>query len=436
MVQDLGQVICPPYDVIDPAEQEELHKRHPWNVVRLELGEEFPGDDQQENRYTRAARFLQDWRSKGVLVRDPSPALYLYHHHFQGPNGHRLTRRGLVALLYLEPLEGGVVFPHEKTFLKHKEDRLELLRACRAQFNPVFSIFPDPECQVMPLLEPPNREPEMTVEDGYGVKHLIWSLNEESFIREVMRSMEGKPIFIADGHHRYETSLAYKRQMAQESDPPAPSNWTLMYLAPMEDPGLVIFPTHKLVQGIPDFDPEAFLSDLRRHFQLQEIPFSPQGESAARAMLARRMKELRHDGWAVGMALGGRQAYWILRSKEDGCGSPMLSSVPECLRELDVTILHELILKARLGIDVGGKGQSHLIFSHDLNQALDLATSGRIQAAFLMNPVPVSALMRAAASGCKMPQKATYFYPKLLSGLLLRTMDVEDRVPSYDLPLS
>lgn len=429
-VPDLAQVISPPYDVIDRREQQELHMRHPCNVIRLELGEELAGDDDRENRYTRAARFLRQWQRQEVLVRDPRPALYLYHHRFQGLNGDRLTRRGLVALLHLEPLDAGVVFPHEQTFPKHKKDRLALLRACRAQFNPIFSLFPDPRGDVMALLEPPRPEPELRVLDDNGVDHLIWSLHEPRLIRAVVGAMEDRPVFIADGHHRYETCLRFQMEQGQEWNPKLPFNWTLMYLAPMEDPGLIIFPTHKLVKNLANFDSHSFLMDLSQDFQLEEISFSPNGESHARRGLMLRMKQLRQHGCAIGMALPGKAAYWILRPRDMCSSTGSLAHLPECLRRLDVTILHELILKGRLGIDVGGQGHSHLVFSHDLEEALELASDRRIQAAFFMNPIPVSALKEVAAAGCKMPQKATYFYPKLLSGLLIRTMEEEDRVPN------
>jgi uncharacterized protein (DUF1015 family) len=429
-IPELARVVSPPYDVIDRRQQQELHRRHPFNVIRLELGEDLPGDDEVENRYSRAARFLRKWQRQKVLVRYPRPAVYLYQHRFQGLNGDWLTRTGLVALLHLEPLGAGVVFPHEQTFPKHKQDRLALLRACKAQFNPVFSIFPDPSGQVMALLRPPRPDPDMMAADDRGVEHLLWALDDPGLIQSLVQAMATRPIFIADGHHRYETSLRFQMEQRRHGDPRAPSNWTLMYLTPMEDPGLVVFPTHKLVRGLRGFDPEHFLADLGQDFDLEELPFCNGGEPSARKQLVERMKGLGRGRLAMGLALPGKSSYWVMRPRDMCLASAGLNHLPQCLRKLDVTVLHEMVLKKRLGIDVGGQGQSHLLFAHDLDEALETACRRMVQAAFLMNPIPIEILKEVAAAGCKMPQKATYFYPKLLSGLLVRTMRREDRVPS------
>lgn len=425
-IPELSRVTSPPYDVIDRKQQEELHRRDPFNVIRLELGEDLPGDNEKENKYTRAARFLKEWQRQGVLVRDPRPSVYLYHHRFQGLNGERLTRKGLVVLLYLEPLGGGVVFPHEETFPKHKKDRLELLRACKAQFNPVFSIFPDPAGEVRELLEPPRPDPDLLVSDDQGVDHLVWRLDDPEFIKDLVKAMAARAVFIADGHHRYETALRFRSEQAQDENPAAPSNWTLMYLSPMEDPGLIVFPTHKLVRGLRDFTPDGFLKDLTRDFHLEELPFFPCGEPQARRELSARMKTLARESLSIGLALPGKESYWVMRPKDISRVESRLGHLELPLKRLDVTLLHELILKNRMGIDIGRQGQSHLLFSHDLQDALDTASRKKVQAAFLMNPIPMEALKQVAAAGCKMPQKATYFYPKLLSGLLIRTMDVQE----------
>ncbi len=425
-ISELSRVTSPPYDVIDRKQQQELHRRHAFNVIRLELGQELPGDNEKENKYSRAARFLKQWQESGVLLRDPRPSIYLYHHRFQGLNGDKIIRRGLVVLLYLEPLGGGVVFPHEETFPKHKKDRLALLRACRAQFNPVFSIFPDPGAEVRKLLEPPPRNPDMLVCDDSGVDHLVWVLDDPRLVRELTQAMAPRPIFIADGHHRYETSLRFQSEEKQSHDPLAPSNWTLMYLAPMEDPGLIVFPTHKLVRGLSNFSQQEFLEGLKRDFCLDELPFSGGGELQARKELSARMRRSLPESLSIGLALPGMESYWLMRPKSLSWVEDSLSHLPQPLRRLDVTLLHELILKEKMGIDIATQGQAHLLFSHNLGEALETASKKKVQAAFLMNPIPIEALKKVAAAGCKMPQKATYFYPKLLSGLLIRTLDTQD----------
>jgi uncharacterized protein (DUF1015 family) len=428
-ISKLDEVVSPPYDVIDNELQKELHRRHPWNVIRLELGEDCPWDNEEENRYTRARRYLDDWRSQGVLVRDEKPALYVYHHRFKGINGEELLRKGFMALVKLEPLDQGTIFPHEETFPTPKQDRLELLRACRAQFNPIFSVFPDPKGDFAQLLHVEDRPPEMRVLDEKGVEHSVWAIAEPELVGRAVSLLAKRPAIIADGHHRYETSLQYQQEQKAQWDQADPSNWTLMYLTPMEDPGLVIFPTHKLVRGLENLDLGVFMESLAHDFHMEEIPFREEEPLWARKELTRRLHNYRFSRHcALGLVVPGAQSYWVLRFKDTGSSSPHLAHLPECLRSLDVTVLHEVILKGRLGIDVGDRGHSHLLFSHDLQEALQLAEKEKAQLLFLMNPVPVAAFKEIATSGYKMPQKATYFYPKLLSGLVIRTMEEGDRV--------
>lgn len=425
----LEEVISPPYDIIDRRLQRELHQRHPWNIVRLELGEEYPEDNERENRYTRARRYLEEWRNRGILVRDKRPALYVYHHRFKGPDGEDLVRKGFLALVKLEPLGRGNIFPHEETFPTHKRDRLELLRASKAQFNPIFSVFPDPEGDLVDLLHMADKPPEMRVVDENGVEHLIWAIDDLDLIRKIVGYLAPRQAIIADGHHRYETSLQYQREQDSFNDREAPSNWTFMYLTPMEDPGLVIFPTHKLVRGIEGLNQESFLESLAQDFHMEKLPFRESDPLWAKRELQRRLRSYGlSNHCALGLAVPGKDSYWVLRFKNMGSASPHLAHLPECLRRLDVTVLHEVIFKGRLGIDVTDRGHSHLIFSHDFREALHLAETDRAQLVFLMNPVPVSVFKEIATSGCKMPQKATYFYPKLLSGLIIRTLEEEDRI--------
>ncbi len=428
-INSLHEVVSPPYDIIDSELRKELHRRHPWNVIRLELGEEYSGDSEEDNRYTRARRYLDEWRSQGVLVRDEKPALYVYHHRFKGINGEELLRKGFMALVKLEPLEQGTIFPHEETFPTPKQDRLELLRACKAQFNPIFSVFPDPNGDFAQFLHVGDRPPEMRVLDEKGVEHSVWSIAEPELVQRAASLLAPRPLIIADGHHRYETSLLYQEEQKGQRDQADPSNWTLMYLTPMEDPGLVIFPTHKLVKGLENLDLAAFMESLAHDFHMEEIPFRNEDPLWARRELARRLQNYRlSHHCALGLVVPRTNTYRVLRFKDAGSSSPHLAHLPECLRSLDVAVLHEVILKGRLGIDVADRGHSHLIFSHDIQEALQLADKERAQLLFLMNPIPVGAFKKIATSGCKMPQKATYFYPKLLSGLVIRTMEEDDRV--------
>lgn len=428
-VSTLDDVTCPPYDVIGKAKQREFYARHPWNIIRLELGEDLPQDSPTENRYTRASKHLEEWRSSGILIPDLGPCLYLYHHRFRDLEGNPVVRKGIMALLRLEPFGQGAVFPHEETFPNHKKDRLRLLRACRAQFNPIFSIFPDPEGDLGKHLECPGRSPDARAVDEKGVEHLLWVLDDPSVIRDMAEKMADRPVFIADGHHRYETSLLYQKELGVQGDPEHPANWTFVYLSPMEDPGLMIFPTHKLLKFARTVPEVEFLEGLSKDFEVVEIPCREEGPELARQELKDLMKRARGSlSWVIGLAISGRASLWALRPKQDLYRGDALSHVPDALRGLDVTFLHELILKKRLNIEVKGNDEARLMFSHDVDEALDLVRKGKAQIAFLMNPIPVTALRAVAFARCKMPPKATYFYPKLLSGLAVRTLDEDDRV--------
>jgi uncharacterized protein (DUF1015 family) len=418
VVPDLTEVVAPPYDIIGPEQQSHLHRRHPWNVVRLELGEDLPEDDERSNRYTRAAAYLSQWRTAGVLSQDETPSVYLYRQTFRGEGGSPLVRTGFVALLRLEPLGGGVVFPHEETFPKHKADRLALLRACRAQFNPIFSLYPDADGEVRKLLGTPDAAPDHRVSDGDGVTHEMWVLPDEDSIRTLVHAMGSKPIFIADGHHRYETSLRFRDESAASAHSRTSCDWTLMYFAAMEDEGLVIHATHRMVQELPGFDSRGFLSSLEEQFRLTVFPFEPSEEISRQSFLQKLKQEGAHL-CAIGMAIHGEARYWVLTPRNPEALCARWTSLPECVRKLDVTVLHEAILRESLGIDVAHRQAPQLVFSHDAHDALHAVLQGRVRMGFIVNPTRVEDLRAVASARCKMPQKATYFYPKLLSGMVV-----------------
>jgi uncharacterized protein (DUF1015 family) len=423
-ISDLSSVLAPPYDVIEPAQQRQLHERHPWNVIRLESGESFPDDTPRENRYSRAADFLRAWQREGVLRRDEVPAVYVSQQDFEGPDGRRLARRGFVCLLRLEPLEGGTVFPHEQTFPKHKADRLSLLRACRAHFNPIFSIFPDEDSRVEALLGVGDLPLAGEAWDDRGVRHRLWPLEDPTRIRALVQAMGDRPVFIADGHHRYETCLRYEQERAAAETPSRdPVHWALMYLTPMEGEGLVIYPTHKMVQDVPGLDAAGLLKALSVHFRVEPYAAGRQDPVEACRGFQRSLREAGEGGCALGLAVAADPPLWILTPRDLPGLTRDLSHLPQCIRGLDVSILHAVVLKGVLGIDVSDPADRHLSYVREAQEAVTRVRGGQVQAAFIMNPTRVEALKAVAAARCTMPQKATYFYPKLLSGLVIHTLD-------------
>ncbi|MGB9826248.1 MAG: DUF1015 domain-containing protein, partial [Desulfofundulus sp.] len=274
-VGPLADLVTPPYDVIDAKAQDDYYQRHPYNIIRLEYGKVYPGDDESNNRYTRAAADFNAWREKGVLVPEKSPALYLYEQEFS-VGGKRLVRSGMTCAVKLEPYEKGVVLPHEETLPRHKADRLALMRACRANFSPIFGLYADAEMTVDNLLRSQaGRSPdlEFTGENGHG--HRLWVVTDPGVIKQVQQAMADRRIFIADGHHRYETALAYSRERRQEEGNPAepgPYDYVMMTLVNLYDPGLVVLPTHRLVRNVEGLVVDEFLDKIREHFEIEVFP--------------------------------------------------------------------------------------------------------------------------------------------------------------------
>lgn len=430
----LDDVITPPYDVITPAAQEEYYRRHPYNVIRLELGKVEDGDTSKNNRYFRASNYLQQWLEEGILVGEDSPALYFYQQEFTW-QGHDYRRFSFLARVRLADYGEGEVLPHEDTLLQAKADRLALLRACRANFSPVFGLYLDPEYRVDEMFRqavsghPPAAE--VTGEDG--TRHCLWVVKEEQVAQQVQAFMAPQTIYIADGHHRYETALQYHR----EAGDPA-SGWVMMALTNIFDPGLVILPTHRMVCHIPPCQPEVLLRRVENFFFVAAY-------SLARgiAEFSGLLREAGEKSHAFGMYLGGEQVYLLQRDwenreeagkehalapggpgalQEENAGVSQAKGSADAtrvqLRPLDVPVLHQLVLEDILGVEP----QANLEFTHEAEEAMAAVRSGRAEMAFLLNPPTLDQVVSLAKAGLKMPQKSTYFWPKLVTGLVINRL--------------
>jgi uncharacterized protein (DUF1015 family) len=278
-INDFSDVIAPPYDVISPQQQDQLHQRHPNNVIRLILGKVEKNDNLQNNRYTRAAAFLKKWLEERILVRDNLPAIYLSSVEFPIETG-LITRFGLVALVRLEPFEKGVVLPHEKTFSKIKSERLELIKACHANFSPIFSLYSDHNNILKTLKQAVvDRKPDMEMVDSNGFLQRLWRITDSSVHQTISEAMANKTIFIADGHHRYETALNYRDWMARHTPNFSgnhPANFLLMSLSSMEDPGLVILPAHRILSHVGKDALDAFDKKTEQYFEITTFDFKHQ----------------------------------------------------------------------------------------------------------------------------------------------------------------
>lgn len=397
-----SDLLAPPYDIITPRSLEDLYNKSPYNIVRIDFGKIFPADNDSENRYTRAKSFLDAWINEGTLTEGKSPCFYSYEISYRiGSKAKKL--RGFLGLVKLEQLGKGNIYPHEYTHSKPKKDRLDLMRICRANISPIFSLYNSSEKKTSALLEQINRgNPYIDATDMDGSVHRLWEISDPAAIDTIRRELDNKAVFIADGHHRYETALEYQKEMRSceggtqssgdgDKGGNRPYDYVLMFLANMADEGLTILPTHRLVKEIPhdalellsnDFDIEEMTNDFN-------IPGAIEG---------------RRD--VYGFYTGGKTWYRLSYKGEGFFG------VPQALKDLDVTILHDLIFKQLLDVE-------SVAYEMDVNKCLQAVRAGEYAGAFFLNPTQVYDVEKVALASLRMPPKSTYFYPKLLTGMAI-----------------
>ncbi len=417
---DPSRLIAPPYDVIGVEEQRRLYAASPYNIVRLEYGEERPGDAPGRDRYARAAEDLRRWRQEGALVFDQQPRFYLYEQEFSHQG--RRRRRALMAIVRLEPWDSGVVLPHERTLPKPKEDRLRLLRAVRANVSPVFGLYRDRAA--LGELAEPQGPPLLVAKTPDDQIHRLFEVppDRENDIRSALAE---RAIYIADGHHRYETALAYRderRAQAERWTGEEPENFVLMALVAADDPGLVVLPTHRLLH--PPVVPHDLIPRLSRFFDIEDVtPKSWDGTALLR--LLSRLAAAGRETVAFGVLGLEEQRYHLLRLISFEAVDALLpADKPVVWRRLDVAVLQHVVLRACLGIDEGAVAAGEVVsYTEDADQARIAVERGRARLAFLLNPTPVEQILAVADAGERMPQKSTYFYPKMATGLALYPFD-------------
>ena len=418
---DLGAVVAPPYDVISPDEQAALYKRNPQNVVRLILGRE-------EDKYARAASLFREWLSSGVLVADEEPSLYVYHQTFADPMTGKPApdRMGLICLLKLQDYASGGVLPHENTLTAAKADRLELLRAAHAQFESIYGLYSDPDCAVQSFLDEfDDREPVMAqVDNQIGSTHCIERISDEGAAMTLRELLRDKPIFIADGHHRYETALNYRREWRAahpevSEGTPVAADYILITLTAFEDEGLLVLPTHRLVTGVAAEKIEALPGSLSPHFTVTEAaPDALEAAIEAQAQAGRI---------AIGLLLSNGSYLATLTVAEADIPALVPGDQSAAAKRLPVTLLQSLILDQRLGIDTAALAAGgHVAYTRDAAEAAQRVRDGECQAAFLLGRPSAEDVRAVSLAGDKMPQKSTFFFPKLLSGLILRDLALDD----------
>jgi len=416
----LEDVLTQPYDKITPEMQSKYYERSAHNLVRIILGKAGETDTDAFNVYTRAAEYLHDWRSSGILKQDPEPGIYAYSQTFTVPGTRELAeRRGLIALGRLHDYADGVVFRHEQTLAKPRADRLNLLRATRAHFGQIFMLYSDPQDEIEALLKKKAEEdPDTSLLDEYETLHRVWRIHDPALIQAVQQRMRDKKLLIADGHHRYETALAYRNERRAESgssNPDAPYEFVMMTLIPMESRGLVILPTHRIVHGLPTFDRERMLEAAGQFFEIDRIDLRTESRSATTLL-----GQAGENGTAFVAVT--RQGPYLMRAKKNAV-QDALGQVPSLQRELDVVQLHRIMLERVLGIsEEAVRNQEDVRDERDAFEAISWVRQGA-NVAFLMNPAKIDQVRDIAFGGEVLPQKSTDFYPKLLSGLAIYALE-------------
>lgn len=418
----LADVVTQPYDKISPEMQDRYYAVNPHNLVRVILGKPEAGDGPESNVYTRAAAAFRDWREHGILKRDPEPSIYGYQQQFKvpgDPSGMRHIRSGFIALGKIQDYSDQVVFRHEQTLSKPKADRLNLLRATHAHFGQIFMLYRSPHDLVGSLVSPPT----VSVKDEYGVEHRVWRISDPKFIARLQHDMEDKKLIIADGHHRYETALAFRDEMRAQganASSPAPWDYTMMTFVNMDSPGLVILPTHRVVKGLEDFSLPELMSKASHWFAVEDVTGRFHPEQPVDLLEG---DDAPHYAYLPTMLAVGSDRAYLLRAKP-GAADAALPGMDARERQLDVVQLHKLLLEGALGMtDEDIRAQKHLAYIRDPREAVANVRCGGAQLAFLINPVRMEQVRDIAFGGGVMPQKSTDFYPKLLSGLTIYALD-------------
>jgi len=422
----IAELVCPPYDVISHDQQQALYRKNSHNVIRLEYGLASPGDTESDNRYSRAAASLAEWSRTGILRQNEEPAFYIYEMEYRtGGKGRKL--RGFICLVRIEDYEAGIVRPHETTLSGPKTDRLNLLRACGASFSQIFSLFSDPRGAVASVLGRTTGKAAMEVKADDGVVHRIWPLTDRTALETAATALQDKEIFIADGHHRYDTALNYRnerRKTAGSFTGQEGFNFVPMFLARFEDPGLTILPAHRALFNLENFHPRRFEEDLNRYFNIERIDFDKRSEPADRRTVLETLEHRADHAHIFGMRVKGEHSYYLLTLRSEADMDSIIPGKSAAYRRLDVSILHHLIIDRLLGIRMEThKLGLNIEYIKEADDAVKRVADGDVDIVFLMNPTKVHEVRDVAASGERMPQKATYFYPKLLTGLVMHKID-------------
>ena len=398
-VEGIANVIAPPYDVIKPEERVALEAHHPANIIRLILSQPFDDDTDDANQYTRAATLMNQWITDGTFVRDATPRYYIYDQSFSAPDGKSYTRRALIGLVKLQPFENRVVLPHEKTHAGPKADRLNLMRECHANLSPIFLLYADPTGGIEQIMESftDAHPPEIDCAERFGSTHQLWCLDDAERNNAIQNLFSSKPLLIADGHHRYETALAFRDEMVHTGLPGY--GYMMVNLVRMESPGLAVLAIHRLLDNLSPDSINHAIAKLPEVFEVHEVDTQP--------TLMAQLEARRGKSPAIGLYTAeDKYRLLIPRSTEP--------------RQLDVVLVQETLIKEMFQVETLADHISYTAYAEDATTHVKNGT-GRV--ALLMNPTPVEQVLEVAMAGSIMPQKSTYFYPKMATGFVLNLLN-------------
>jgi uncharacterized protein (DUF1015 family) len=427
-ISDSSKVIAPPYDVISPEEQEKLYKRSPYNVVRLIL-------NQEPQPYETVARLFAEWQNDSVLVRDETPAIYFLRHRFSYKDKEH-ERAGFIALVRIEDFSSGAIRPHEGTLAAPKEDRLKLMLACHANLSPIFALYSEPKQMINRLLaeRAQGTPPHVEVKEDKSAGCRLWRIADAELLRMAQREMEQQSLLIADGHHRYEAAMGYRERMRQQTPGftgREAFNYVMMYCANMQDEGVMILPTHRLVRSFQAIPFQQLEEALMRYFYIEPYPKNAEGQRSFLKALESGAKKHR----LIGASFKRDPRYLILRLKNKRFMQRLAGDLSAPLRELAVSVLHRLVLDHILGLNPDEQVKEGAInYSQDAGHVLRALDKEDFAAAFILNPTKVEELLAVTSAGEKMPQKTTYFFPKLIDGLVMNRIDANEVIADTRFP--
>ncbi len=412
---NLAEVVTPPYDMITPEETERFYKCNPYNIIRLILG----SPDHKQDWQSRAAIYFRTWLKQGILKKHKKRGIYPYYLYYT--MGNTIKRlRGFITRLRLESFDKGIIYPHERTFSEIVSERLKLLKACKANFSQVFGLYSDQEHKIIETIDNELPSSPFIQIERDGIRHCVWQLTNEHAISKIKLLMKNKKLIIADGHHRYQTALTYKQQM-NNLFPNAPKdasfNYVAVYLTNLEDPGLNILPSHRLLADkcIPGFHLAEFLNRINESFEIRHYE--------DQTIFWKRLNEIGTHKIAIGFYCQNQPKFFVFILRE---GTMAGKSIPDCLKGLDVVVLTELIIKEILNLDEACLRKDIYYISKG-QEAVKLIQKGKYKMAFLLNPTKVSQLKEAISENQLMPHKSTYFDPKMLTGLVINSLKDEPR---------